>query len=336
MDFRLLGPIEGFIGDNAVEFTSGRQRKLMALLLFYRGQVVPLDRIIDAIWEGEPPVTANGQVQTCVFGLRRQFRELGTGDLIRTAPIGYAIHVPDGSLDIVNFERLAGEGAACAAEGRPEEAVRSPRAALALWRGQGAANVDGRLRWAIAGRVNEDRIRVVEECVDLELSLGRHHRLVGELSELVASYPLRERLRAQHMLALYRSGRQAEALESFQEVRQVLVDDLGLQPGEELSAMQRAILAQDTAIGLPREVTHRAASHASPYMGVPRQLPATTADFTGRQRLLSEIPRKLSAPPPQAAGRCLPVACLKGEGGAGNTKLEERCTNDISVAAHLG
>ena len=118
MDFRLLGPIEGSIGDNAVEFTSGRHRKLMALLLFYRGQVVPLDRIIDALWDGEPPVTAKGQVQTCVFGLRRQFRELGTGELIRTAPIGYAIHVPDGSLDIANFERLAGDGAVSAAEGR--------------------------------------------------------------------------------------------------------------------------------------------------------------------------------------------------------------------------
>ncbi|HXL93333.1 MAG TPA: BTAD domain-containing putative transcriptional regulator [Streptosporangiaceae bacterium] len=329
MDFRLLGPIEGFIGDNAVEFTSGRQRKLMALLLFYRGQVVPLDRIIDALWDGEPPVTAKGQVQTCVFGLRRQFRELGTGDLIRTAPIGYAIHVPDGALDIVNFERLAGDGAVCAAEGRLEEAVLSLRAALALWRGQAAANVDGRLLQSMAGRLNEDRIRVVEECVDLELSLGRHHRLVGELSELVAAYPLREWLRAQHMLALYRSGRQAEALESFQEIRQVLMDDLGLQPGEELSAMQRAILAQDTAIGLPREVTHRAASHASPYMGVPRQLPATTADFTGRQRLLAEITRKLSDPPPQAAGRCLPVACLKGEGGAGKTALAVHAAHGV-------
>jgi DNA-binding SARP family transcriptional activator len=329
MEFRLLGPIEASIGDNAVEFTSGRQRKLVALLLFCRGQVVPLNRIIDALWDGDPPVTAKGQVQNCVFGLRRQFRELGTAELISTAPIGYAIRVPDGSLDIANFERLAGDGAARAAEGRPEEAVRGLRAALALWRGQAAANVDGRLLQAIAGRLNEDRMRVIEECVDLELSLGRHHRLVGELSELVASYPLRERLRAQHMLALYRSGRQAEALESFQEIRQVLMDDLGLQPGEELSAMQRAILVQDTAIGLPREAPHRAASQATPYMGVPRQLPATTADFTGRQRLLAEITRELSDPPPQAAGRCLPVACLKGEGGAGKTALAVHAAHEV-------
>ncbi|HEX3516802.1 MAG TPA: BTAD domain-containing putative transcriptional regulator [Trebonia sp.] len=293
----------------------------MALLLFYRGQVVPLDRIIDALWDGGPPATAKGQVQTCVFGLRRQFRELGMGELISTAPNGYAIHVPDGSLDVVNFERLVGDSAAGAAEGRTEEAVRSLREALALWRGQAASNADGRLLQAIAGRLNEDRVRVIEECVDLELSLGRHHRLVGELSELVTSYPLRERLREQHMLALYRSGRQAEALESFQKIRQVLMDELGLQPGEELAAMQRAILDQDTAIGLPREVPHRAVSHLSPYTGVPRQLPATIADFTGRQRLLAEITRALADPPPGTAGRCLPVACLNGEGGAGKTAL---------------
>jgi DNA-binding SARP family transcriptional activator/tetratricopeptide (TPR) repeat protein len=321
MDFRLLGPVDASIGGKSVEFSSGRQRKLLALLLFHQGQVVSLDRIIEALWDGEPPITAKGQVQTCVSGLRRQFRELGAGELISTAPTGYTINVPDRSLDVANFERLASDGTACAAEGRPEDAVRSLRAALALWRGQAAANVDGRLLQALAGRLNEDRIRILEECIDIELSLGRHHLLVGELSELVMSHPLRERLRAQHMLALYRSGRQAEALESFQEIRQVLMDELGLQPGKELAAMQQAILSQDTALGLPAGVTQRAAPNASPYMGVPRQLPATTADFTGRRRLLAEITSMLSDPPTQGGSRCLPVACLNGEGGAGKTAL---------------
>lgn len=321
MDFRLLGPIEASIGEGAVEFSSGRQRKLMALLLFHQGQVVPLDRIIEALWDGEPPGTAKGQVQTCVSALRRQFRELGGDELISTAPIGYAIHIPDGSLDITNFEGLVSDGVACVAEGRPEEAVRKLRASLALWRGQAAANVDGRLLQALAGRLNEDRIRVLEECIDLELSLGRHHQLVGELSELVMSHPLRERLRAQHMLALYRSGRQAEALESFQEVRRILIDDLGLQPGEELSAVQQAILSQDTAIALPPEAAQRAAAHGSPYMGAPRQLPAAIAEFTGRRRTLEEITRMLSDPPAPDGSRCLPVVCLNGEGGAGKTTL---------------
>jgi DNA-binding SARP family transcriptional activator len=321
MDFRLLGPIEAFVGGKSVEFSNGRQQKLMALLLFYQGHVVPLDRIIEALWDGEPPVTAKGQIQTCVSALRRQFRELGAGELISSTSIGYAIHVPDGSLDIANFKRLASEGAAYAAEGCPEDAARSLRAALALWRGQAAANVDGRLLEALAGRLNEDQIRVLEECIDVELSLGRHHRLVGELSELVTSHPLRERLRAQHMLALYRSGRQAEALESFQQIRQVLLEELGLQPGEELSAMQQAILSQNTTLGLPSEATQRAAPHTNPYMGVPRQLPATTADFTGRQQLLTEITGMLSDPPTQDGRRSLPVACLNGEGGAGKTAL---------------
>jgi DNA-binding SARP family transcriptional activator len=321
MDFRLLGPIEASVEGKSVEFSNGRQQKLMALLLFYEGQVVSLDRIIEALWDGEPPVTAKGQIQTCVSALRRQFREIGAGELISSTSIGYAIRVPDGSLDIANFKRLVSDGASCAAEGRPEDAARSLRAALALWRGPAAANVDGRLLEALAGRLNEDQIRVLEDCIDLELSLGQHHRLVGELSELVTSHPLRERLRTQQMLALYRSGRQAEALESFQEIRMFLMDELGLQPGEELSAMQQAILSQDTTLGLPHEGTQRAAAHASPYMGVPRQLPATTADFTGRQRLLTEITGMLSDPPMPDGRRSLPVACLNGEGGAGKTAL---------------
>jgi len=321
MDFRLLGPIEVSVGGKSVEFSNGRQQKLMALLLFYQGQVVSLDRIIEAMWDGEPPVTARGQIQTCISALRRQFREIGAGDLISSTSIGYTIRVPDGSLDIANFNRLANDGATHAAQGRTEDAAASLRAALALWRGPAAANVDGRLLQALAGRLNEDQIRVLEECIDLELCMGQHHRLVGELSELVTSHPLRERLRAQYMLALYRSGRQAEALESFQEIRRFLMDELGLQPGEELSAMQQAILSQDTALGLPAKVTQRPAAHTSPYLGVPRQLPAATADFTGRQRLLTEIIGILSDRPAQDGRSSLPVACLNGEGGAGKTAL---------------
>ena len=138
------------------------------------------------------------------------------------------------------------------------------RAALALWRGPAASNVDGRLLQAIAGRLNEDRIRAQEECIDLELSLGQHSRLVGELSELVEYHPLREHLRAQHMLALYRSARQAEALESFHEVRRILQDDLGIHPGDELTPLQHAILAPDPAQDTPRE-PHGSSSLTAPF-----------------------------------------------------------------------
>ena len=328
-DFLLLGPVEVSIGGKAVEFSSGRQRKLIALLLFCRGQAISLNRIIEALWDGEPPATAKGQVQTCVSGIRRQFRELGANELISTTSTGYAIHVPEGSLDIANFERLAADAAACDAEGRCDDAVRGLRTALALWRGQAAANVDSRVLRALADRLDEDRIRVLEECIELELSLGRHHRLVGELGQLVTSHPLRERLRAQHMLALYRSGRQAEALESFQEIRRLLMDELGLQPGEELSVMQQAILSQDTVLGLPAEFKRSVAALASPYTGVPRQLPATMADFTGRQQLLTDITRSLSARPAQDGISCLPVMCLIGEGGAGKTALAVQAAHEV-------
>jgi DNA-binding SARP family transcriptional activator len=321
MEFRLLGPLEVSIGGRTIEFSSGRQRKIMALLLFHHGQVVPVGRILEALWDAEPPVTAKGQLQTCVSTLRRQFRGLGVGDLISTDYDGYAIHVPDGSFDVANFERLVSYGSDCSAEGRTEEAVRSLRDALALWRGPAAANVDGRLLQAIAGRLNEEQIRVLEECIDLELSLGRHHRLVEELTELVTSYPLRERLRAQHMLALYRSGRQADALASFLEIRDILAEELGLQPGDELSALQQAILSQDASLEPPPDVGHHPAASANPYMVAPRQLPAAVADFTGRREVLAGITAMLSDPPQQDGNKCLPVVCLNGEGGVGKTAL---------------
>ncbi|MFC0541585.1 AfsR/SARP family transcriptional regulator [Kutzneria chonburiensis] len=325
--FRLLGPLHVLVGDEPIMLTSSRERKLLALLLFSRGQVVPVERIIEALWDDEPPATAKGQIQTCVFTLRQQFRERGSGELLRTQAAGYAIEVPGECFDVAEFERLLGEAATNSADGRPEQAIEHYRAALGLWRGPTAATVDGRLLQAIAGRLNEDRIRAQEECIDLELSLGRHSRLVGELSELVEYHPLREHLRAQHMLALYRSARQAEALESFHEVRRILQDDLGIQPGDELTALHQAILAQDPALDTPREPRGSTRQTAAP-----RQLPAAISDFTGRQDLLEELTTLLTVPPADDAGRPLPIACLTGGGGVGKTVLAVQAAHAVRHA----
>lgn len=320
MYFRILGPFDISVGSKIIEFGSGRQRAILALLLLQRGQIVGMDRVYEALWEDDPPATAKGQVHTCVSALRRELRELGEDGLLSTSIAGYSINVPDESFDMADFERLASRGNAVAADGRLADAVRDFRAALGLWRGPAAANVDCRLVQAIANRLNEERVRVLEECIEAELALGEHHKLVAELSELVSDYPLRERVRAQHMLALYRSGRQAEALESFQAVRSILRDELGLEPGDKLCMLQRAILAQDKTLDWSAGRGERLPPPGGPRAVVPRQLPAAAADFAGRQDMLTILADMLSQPP-SGDGRCPPIACLHGEGGVGKTAL---------------
>src|SRR5258707_1081393 len=214
VEFRLLGPLEVLGGGGMHEVTSARQRIVLCTLLLHVDRAVPFAPLVDAVWNESPPVTARSQLQTCISGLRRQLAEIHAGSEILTRPMGYMMVVNGDILDIQQFEQLVGNGRAEAAGGHTEEAVQDLRAALALWRGPAAAGVDSEMVQAIATRLNENRIGVLEECIDLELALGRHHGLTGELGELVRQYPMREKLRAQHMLSLYRSARSADALES--------------------------------------------------------------------------------------------------------------------------
>jgi DNA-binding SARP family transcriptional activator len=319
-EFRLLGPLEVVVDDGVLEIGSARQRTVLSALLLQANQVVPLGRLVDAVWAESPPVTAKSQIQTCISALRRQLTGCGAGFGIVTRSVGYAILVPDHALDIENFEELANRGRAAAADHRTEEAVLDLRAALALWRGLAADGVESELVQAAATRLNENCVSVLEECIELELTLGRHHELIGELSELVKQYPLRESLRAQHMLALYRSARQAEALESFREARQVFAEELGLDPGEGLRALERAVLANDRALDLDQEMPRGPDWTAENAPVVPRQLPAAIADFTGRQDMQKSLITLLSVGGPEET-RYVPVVVLTGKGGVGKTAL---------------
>ena len=321
MHFALLGTLEAEIEGKHLDLGSNRQRVVLAMLLLRAGRVVPFSRLVDALWDVEPPATATGQVQTCVSALRRQVRDRGAGGLVSTSPLGYSIDVPEGSLDVANFERLAERGRTAAAEHRTEDATRELRAALALWRGPAAADVQSGVVQAAATRLNEEHLGLLEERIQLELALGRHHALIGELSELIREHPLREVLRAQHMLALYRSARQVDALESFREARQILISELGLEPGERLCALQRAILAKDRTLDLSPETESRLSAGAAGSEAVPHQLPATIADFTGRERLFNQLTGLLSAPDRLGERRYLPVVSLNGKGGVGKTAL---------------
>jgi DNA-binding SARP family transcriptional activator len=231
MQFGILGPLEVSVGGRPVEVTGGRQRALLAVLLLDANRVVPVERLVDALWGDAPPETAAKAVQVLVSQLRKA---LGRERLVTKAP-GYVLRVGEGELDVDRFERLVEEG--------------EFSGALRLWRGSPLAEF-AELSFAGAeiARLDELRLTCLEGRVARELEDGRHGELVGELERLVREHPLRERLRGQLMLALYRSGRQAEALNAYQEARHALVDELGIEPGRALRELHQQILNQDAEL----------------------------------------------------------------------------------------
>jgi len=246
LEFRLLGPLEVVDGDRTLALGAGQQRALFAMLLLHANEVVSADRLIDALWGAAPPATAAKTVQVYVSRLRKV---LGDGRLVTLAP-GYALRVERSEIDLGRFEQLVGE----AARSDPERAMRTLRDALSLWRGPALADLayESFAQPEIA-RLEELRWSALEQRIDVDLAAGRHADLVGELRALVAQHPLRERLRAQLMLALYRSGRQAEALSAYRQAQRELADRLGLDPSEELKRLEEAILRQDPALDAPRD-----------------------------------------------------------------------------------
>ncbi len=324
MEFRLLGPVEVVKDGNLQAIVAGRQEIVLALLLLEANHVVSIDRLIDALWGDRPPRTSKSQVQITVSTLR-QF--LGDHDLIVTRPPGYLLRVDDEHLDLARFRSLVARGRRAAGEQRVPEAVADLRSALGLWRGLAMDGIQSEVIRSAATGLNEWRISVLQDCLDLELQLARHSDLIGELTRLVAEYPLNERFRAQLMLALYRSGRQADALETFRAGRDHLRAELGLDPGEELARLEHAILAKDPELDLPAGRPQAGRMGRPGAVPVPRQLPRTTADFTGRQDALGRITACLSGDAGNAAHE-VPVVVLTGMGGAGKTALALR-------AAHL-
>lgn len=251
--YLILGPLEIRDGATEVALRGGQQRKLLAILLLHDSEFVSSDRLIDELWAGKPPGTAAKALQGYVSSLRKQ---LGP-EAIETVGAGYRLKVAAEQVDVHEFEELL-------AEARPLE--RGPAAAklqeaLALWRGPALADFayDDFAQREIE-RLEGLRQAGIERRINLELALGHHDDLVPELEALVHSHPLHERLRAHLMVALYRSGRQAEALDVYRDTRTVLLDELGLEPSEELQALQRAILDHDPSLAAPPRVeTPRAA-----------------------------------------------------------------------------
>jgi DNA-binding SARP family transcriptional activator len=239
MEFRILGPLEAVDGDRTVPLGGPRQRALLALLLTHANRVLSAERLIDELWGDDAPAAASNALQYHVSQLRKT---LAPHEAIVTQEPGYMIRVGPGELDLERFERL--REAATAAE--PGEAARLLREALALWRGSPLEDLaQEEFAQAEIRRLDELHVATIEQRIEVELEAGADGDLIGELETLVHAHPLRERLRAQLMLALYRAGRQAEALATYRDLRNVLVSELGIEPSRSLQELEQAILRQD-------------------------------------------------------------------------------------------
>jgi DNA-binding SARP family transcriptional activator len=237
VEFRVLGPLEVHVAGRAVQMASSRQRVVLALLLMAANHVVTVDMLIDAVWDGEPPSSARGQIQICISALRRLIE---MPDMIETSPDGYRIRVRPDQVDYVAFDAALASARAAMARHDLRAALDGFDAALGLWRGPALAGVPGRAVAALANRLEERRITAIEDRIETLLALGAHRELTEELGALTSRYPLRERLWGFQMVALYRSGRQAEALAAYQTARRALIDELGLEPGTERRQLEPA------------------------------------------------------------------------------------------------
>jgi DNA-binding SARP family transcriptional activator len=245
VEYRLLGPLEADVDGRQARLGGPKQRAVLALLLCQPNTVVPVSRLMDGLWGDAPPGSAANLVQGYVSGLRKALGK----EAIETRGAAYVLRVSSGALDLQRFERLAYEGSQALERDDPSGAAAALREALALWRGPALADIadEPSLEPPIA-RLDELRLHALERRIEADLALGRHADVVGELERLVGEHPLRERTRALLMTALYRSGRQAEALETYRDARSILVDELGIEPSAWLTDLHAAILRQDASL----------------------------------------------------------------------------------------
>jgi DNA-binding SARP family transcriptional activator len=329
VQFRVLGPLEVATADGrSVDPGSPKLRSLLTLLLADHGRVVPLDRINETLWAGEPPATATGTLQSYVSQLRRLLEPdrapRAAPTRLLTRPPGYSLSVADGELDVLRFEGSLAEGQRLLDAGRARDADAVLLAGLGLWRGEPYAELGdgGPTVQADRARLAELRAVALERHVEAMLAAGRAQDAVAELERLVAVHPLRERLWGSLMLALYRTGRQADALAAYASCRELLRDELGIDPGPELQRLERAVLTQDPAVDGPRAPA--VAVRADPEAGDPAR-----TGFVGRGDELSALVGRLSA----AAAGSGSVVLLGGEPGIGKTRLAEEVA---AIAAARG
>jgi DNA-binding SARP family transcriptional activator/tetratricopeptide (TPR) repeat protein len=338
----VLGPVTAWYGDQELSVGQPRQQAVLGILAMRANRVISRGELVDAVWGHDPPASAEGGIYTYVAGLRRIIeptRSLrGPGRVLVSSGAGYVLHLVPGQPDAVSFERYLGRARQLRKGGDAAGAAAELSSALALWRGIAFAGVPGPFAETERVRLGELRSAAAEEQADVLLSLGRHEEVVPDLTAMVADHPLRERMRGLLMTALYRSGRPAEALRVFQEGRRVLAEELGIDPGADLSRIHQQVLTADPALdaatplggSAERPIAaaelddgYRRPRHEVAGVPVPAQLPLDAPGFSGRRDELGILLQTLSA---RSAGpdETVPIVVISGTAGIGKTALAVR------------
>jgi DNA-binding SARP family transcriptional activator len=341
VEFRVLGPLEVSDKGESLALGGQKQRALLAILLLHANEVVSSDRLIDELWGETPPETAAKGLQVHVSQLRKLFepaRERGkSGQLLLTRSPGYLLKLDPDQLDVERFKRLADQGREALASGDPERAAAKLTEALSLWRGDPLADLTyASFAQSEISRLEEMRLAALEDRIEADLQRGRHASVIGDLERLISSEPLRERPRRQLMLALYRSDRQAEALEAYRESRATLVDELGIEPSRSLQDLHAAILAQDPSLdaavrpskGVLADVNAAVDAEGGGPAAAEIRVPHIPAeDFVGRKTELSEIDVALQRALRGQGGLLL----IGGEPGIGKSRLADELSRRASA-----
>ena len=365
----VLGPVAAWYGNQELPVGQPRQQAVLGILAMRANRVISRGELVDAVWGQDPPVSAEGGIYTYVAGLRRVIepnRSLrGPGRVLVSSGAGYVLHLVPGQPDAVAFEQDLARARQLRKSGDPAGAALALHTALSLWRGIAFAGVPGPFAETERVRLGELRSAAAEEHADVLLSLGRHEEVVPDLTAMVADHPLRERMRGLLMIALYRSGRHAEALRVFGEGRRVLAEELGIDPGSDLSRIHQQVLTMDPVLAVPdgpvpqaRAVVvlngspagagselgdgHRRPQPAGTAVPVPAQLPLDPPGFSGRHEELAQLRAMLPGPGPgqeareareaqeAEADQTVPIVVISGTAGTGKTALAIRFGHQVA------
>src|SRR5215468_141677 len=330
MRFGVLGPLEVRSDGGLLTIRGVKERRLVGLLLLRANSVVPVDDIIEALWGAGPPPSAAKSVQVYVVRVRKILEPrgpAGDGSVLSRRGLGYALCADGGQVDALRFADLVARARKAAAAGAYDTVAPVLREALSLWRGAAYADFQDTLFGATeAARLDEMRLGAVEARIDADLALGRHAEVTSELEALVHKHPLRERFWSQLMLALYRGGRQSDALAAYRRVRAVLADELGLEPGEELRSVEQAVLRQQVPT-LPPPAAHRDAAGAF-QAAATRALPRDNTNFTGHQAELAHLMGALAHG--TANGAVVGIHAIGGMAGVGKTAFAVHAAHQVA------
>src|SRR5215475_12842794 len=283
MQFRLLGPLQ-VVGDRApLSLGQPKQRALLACLLFRRGRFASRDELVEALWGQQPPKSAVGSLHVYVHGLRR----LLGAERIQSRGMAYRIHLEPGELDLEQFEELVAQARDAMQRAEARRAVSALETAVGLWHGAALGGLPPDLLAAERAHLGELHLSALELLMEARLAAGDHEQVIARASTLIAEHPFRERLREQQILALYRAGRQKDALEAYRLARNTFVEELGIEPGPRLRALEGAILRQEADLAVPESASGTPEEPVGP--GAQTVLPASPTRLIGREHELAEV-----------------------------------------------